>query len=53
MKFSYDMTIGELVVLMNNDGSQNALYKASRQAGKAISKDLIPYLFKAVAIQLF
>lgn len=49
MKFSYDMTIGELVALMNNGGSQNALYKASRQAGKAISKDLIPYLFKAAA----
>lgn len=49
MKFSYDMTIGELVVEMNNGGSQSTLYAASREAGKAIPKDVIPYVFKAAA----
>lgn len=49
MKFSYDMTIGELVVEMNNGGSQSTLYVASREAGKAIPKDVIPYIFKAAA----
>ncbi|MFJ7371575.1 hypothetical protein ACIQVU_19415 [Lysinibacillus sp. NPDC098008] len=49
MKFSYGMTIGELVVEMNNGGSQSTLYAASREAGKAIPKDIIPYVFKAAA----
>lgn len=47
MKFSFDMRIGELVAEMNKGGTQNMLYAASRAAGKAIPKDVIPYLFKA------
>lgn len=47
MNFSYDMTIEELVNNMNNGGSQSTLYAASREAGKAIPKDIIPYVFKA------
>lgn len=47
MDFRYDMTISELVEKMNDGGSQNVLYAASREAGKAIPKDVIPYVFKA------
>ena len=49
MNFSYEMTIGALVKEMNEGGSQNTLYAASRETGKAIPKDVIPYLFKAAA----
>lgn len=47
MDFSYDMAINELVHQMNNGGSQSSLYAASREAGKTIPKDVIPYVFKA------
>lgn len=49
MNFSYEMKIGALVKEMNAGGSQNILYAASRETGKAIPKDVIPYLFKAAA----
>lgn len=43
------MPIGDLVIEMNAGGSQSTLYAASRESGKAIPKDVIPYLFKAAA----
>lgn len=46
MKFSYAMSIRNLVEEMNLNGSQDKLYKASKATGKAIPKDVIPYLFK-------
>lgn len=42
MKFEWEMTIAQLVEEMNNGGTQSELYKLSK-----ISKDVIPYLFKA------
>lgn len=47
MEFNYTMTIQALVDAMNNGSSQSALYAASRETGKAIPKDVIPYVFKA------
>lgn len=47
MEFSYEMTIGTLVESMNSGGNQSKLYKAIKDTGKTVSKDLIPYIFKA------
>lgn len=42
MKFSFEMTIEELVEEMNGGGSQKELYALSK-----IQKDVLPFLFKA------
>lgn len=42
MKFSFDMTIEQLVEEMNGGGSQKELYALSK-----IQKDILPFLFKA------
>lgn len=42
MRFSFDMTIEELIEEMNGGGSQKELYALSK-----IPKDILPFLFKA------